>query len=130
MIIPFVIKLYFPLAFNYVQRNYNNLKIKTSLSSFHLQHLSLTSVFQIGVVMRFFKNASKKTVKISLSFHVQHLSIFSIFQISGVMRFFKNASKKALQRYGKTTVFDLERARTHSVLRKVAVESKKDDKNN
>ena len=100
MIIPFVIKLYFPLAFNYVQRNYNNLKIKTSLS-FHLQHLSLISVFQIGVVMRFFKNASKKTVQISLSFHNKHLSIFSIFQIGGVMRFFKNASKKALQRYGK-----------------------------
>ena len=76
-----------------------------------------------------------KKAKISRSSNLQHLSIFSIFRIAGVMRFFKNASKKSLRRYGKkkrvrSTESAPKRMSLHSVLKKVAVESKKDDKNN
>ena len=75
-----------------------------------------------------------KKAKISLFSYLQHLSIFSIFRIAGVMRFIKNASKKSLRRYGKKTC-SIQRERTQKdvspfSLKKVAVESKKDEKNN
>ena len=50
-----VVQLYYSSTFNYVQLNYNNINVHAVST---IQHL--TSNFDIGGVMRFFKNASKK----------------------------------------------------------------------
>ena len=141
--IPFVVKLYFPLTFN----TYNEITITLKSKLLFLQHLLLISIFQIGGVVRFFKNASKKSENMSFRLPNTWCSAFlqERIQKSENMSFRllntwcyafleERIQKSITTGYGKKTVWDLERAHAKGYLsiesRKKRQKRPKNDKNN